>query len=224
MTASSPGQGSPNVTPIETYYGGYRFRSRLEARWAAFFDRIGWQYTYEPFDGAGYIPDFLIHGEHPLLDEVKPVVTAAEFEAATAKVVRGIAGVWQHDVLIVGADPLPNIDAQYEKDAWLRPAGLLGQYGRTCGEEGAFGQHVGWGEDDTCECGKPNRDNVWDFGTGLWFTCTKCDTNAVHHALQSFAGRPCGHHDGDGYLGTVSVGAIRAAWADASNAVRWESR
>ena len=60
---------------IPTRYRGIEYRSRLEARWAAFFDGIGWQFTYEPFDGDGYIPDFLIHGDQPLLVEVKPAVT-----------------------------------------------------------------------------------------------------------------------------------------------------
>lgn len=59
---------------IATLYSGIEYRSRLEARWAAFFDEIGWRHTYEPFDGDGYIPDFLIHGTRPLLVEVKPAV------------------------------------------------------------------------------------------------------------------------------------------------------
>ena len=29
-----------SIKPIETKYNGYRFRSRLEARWAVFFDMI----------------------------------------------------------------------------------------------------------------------------------------------------------------------------------------
>jgi hypothetical protein len=33
---------------IKTKYGGYTFRSRLEARWAAFFDAFGLKWTYEP--------------------------------------------------------------------------------------------------------------------------------------------------------------------------------
>ena len=32
---------SNKVKPIETQYHGYRFRSRLEARWAVFFDVMG---------------------------------------------------------------------------------------------------------------------------------------------------------------------------------------
>jgi hypothetical protein len=36
------------VKPIETEYAGYRFRSRLEARWAVFFDTASIEYRYEP--------------------------------------------------------------------------------------------------------------------------------------------------------------------------------
>jgi len=48
---------------IETEYKGYKFRSRLEARWAVFFDAIGIKWEYEPEgyqfeDGTMYLPDF----------------------------------------------------------------------------------------------------------------------------------------------------------------------
>lgn len=51
---------------IETVYKGYRFRSRLEARWAVFFDACGVKWEYEPEgyalgDGLCYLPDFLLH-------------------------------------------------------------------------------------------------------------------------------------------------------------------
>jgi hypothetical protein len=35
------------IKAIETRYKGYRFRSRLEARWAVFFDHVGWNWKYE---------------------------------------------------------------------------------------------------------------------------------------------------------------------------------
>jgi hypothetical protein len=48
-------------------------RSRLEARWAAFFDLVGWKWEYEPFDLEGWIPDFKVSGpKGSLLVEVKP--------------------------------------------------------------------------------------------------------------------------------------------------------
>ena len=33
---------------IETEYDGYRFRSRLEARWAIVWNELGIDYLYEP--------------------------------------------------------------------------------------------------------------------------------------------------------------------------------
>lgn len=40
------GNGGP-IKAIETEYRGCRFRSRLEARWAVFFDALGWDWQYE---------------------------------------------------------------------------------------------------------------------------------------------------------------------------------
>ena len=53
------------IKAIETEYNGYRFRSRLEARWAVFFDTLGIRYEYEPegyvlSDGGKYLPDFYL--------------------------------------------------------------------------------------------------------------------------------------------------------------------
>lgn len=58
MTPDSP------LKAIETRYNGYRFRSRLEARWAVLFDALGVEYRYEDegfdLDGIRYLPDFFI--------------------------------------------------------------------------------------------------------------------------------------------------------------------
>lgn len=48
---------------IETHYKGFRFRSRLEARYAVFFDELGIRYEYEVEGftlpgGLRYLPDF----------------------------------------------------------------------------------------------------------------------------------------------------------------------
>ncbi len=51
------------MKPIQTSYKGCKFRSRLEARWAVFFDSLGiiWEYEKEGFvlsTGDTYLPDF----------------------------------------------------------------------------------------------------------------------------------------------------------------------
>lgn len=63
------------IKPIETIYNGYRFRSRLEARWAVFFDAAGIKYEYEPegfvgYLGVKYLPDFFLP-EFDIYAEVK---------------------------------------------------------------------------------------------------------------------------------------------------------
>jgi len=55
---------SNDIKAIETEYDGHRFRSRLEARWAVFFNAVGLTYEYEiegfEMDGTRYLPDFYI--------------------------------------------------------------------------------------------------------------------------------------------------------------------
>ena len=63
-----------DIKPIETVYNGYRFRSRLEARWAVFFDACGLKYHYEPegFNiGEYYLPDFYLD-DLEIYVEIKP--------------------------------------------------------------------------------------------------------------------------------------------------------
>ncbi|THK38126.1 hypothetical protein EHS39_11620 [Ensifer sp. MPMI2T] len=63
-----------NIKAIPTVYNHVQFRSRLEARWAAFFDLCGWQWDYEPFDLDGWAPDFkIVSGSVAALAEVKPL-------------------------------------------------------------------------------------------------------------------------------------------------------
>lgn len=63
------------IKPIQTYYNGYHFRSRLEARWAVFFNTAGIKYQYEPegFDlkGTRYLPDFFLP-DFDVYVEIKP--------------------------------------------------------------------------------------------------------------------------------------------------------
>ncbi|MFB7440204.1 hypothetical protein ACFC01_17905 [Streptomyces mirabilis] len=71
------------IKAIETRYAGCRFRSRLEARWAVFFDQLGITWEYEPQgyivgpERVPYLPDFWlpelglwveVKGSHEQLD------------------------------------------------------------------------------------------------------------------------------------------------------------
>ena len=70
---------------IETRYKGYRMRSRLEARWAVFFDALGiaWDYEKEGFEiekVGRYLPDFWLPNLR-LWVEVKPDRTPFDSDA-----------------------------------------------------------------------------------------------------------------------------------------------
>lgn len=68
------------MRPIQTLYRGYLFRSRLEARWAVFFDSLKIKWVYEPegfhlASGEMYLPDFFLpefNGKKGVYVEVKP--------------------------------------------------------------------------------------------------------------------------------------------------------
>jgi hypothetical protein len=70
------------IQAIQTEYNGYLFRSRLEARWAVFFDTLGLPYNYEHegFDLKGfgyYLPDFWLP-DLECFAEVKPTIFTKE--------------------------------------------------------------------------------------------------------------------------------------------------
>lgn len=87
------------IKAIETRYKGHRFRSRLEARWAVFFDHAGVEWLYEPqgyvlSDGKPYLPDFWlpscdawveVKGHDGALDVPRMLLAAAELPSITSK-------------------------------------------------------------------------------------------------------------------------------------------
>lgn len=101
---------------IETSYGGYSYRSRLEARWGVFLDRLGVRFDYEsegfdltdvpqnfmPLVGAEnrYLPDFWLPIQRSWM-EVKPIMpTSVERERAVR-----LAVASKSDVVIVSGTP-----------------------------------------------------------------------------------------------------------------------
>ncbi|WP_341918923.1 hypothetical protein [Hydrocarboniphaga effusa] len=98
---------------IQTKYAGHLFRSRLEARWAVFFDTLGivWDYELDGFElsnGIRYLPDFFL----PDLDcyfEVKgPKPSAEEYaksvmlSADSKKLVAMAVGTMRVEELALG--------------------------------------------------------------------------------------------------------------------------
>lgn len=196
------------ATAIQTEYRGALFRSRLEARWAAFFDLIGWQWTYEPFDGDMYIPDFLIHGRRELLVEVKPDMSGEGLERHAERVTQSLAGHWSKDILILGGSPVC-IDASSHADATSAGPGVLLEY---------FNNQFDMPE--------------WVPSAALWAACAGCGRLAVFHPIMSFQCRPCSCYDGDRFITYVAerrpshsdhdlLRQIENLWNAAHRVTRW---
>ena len=98
--------------PVITEYGGATFRSQLEARWAAHFDRRGIIWEYEPARLDGWTPDFrLVLNDGEAYAEVKPVT---EFPMDVAQKV--LNSGWRGDILILGRGP--RHAWRYRDDGW----------------------------------------------------------------------------------------------------------
>ena len=69
-----------NIPAKTTVYKGRIYRSRLEAKWQAMFDLLGWAAEYEPSQINGYNPDFIIpcssdaYDCNAIIVEVKPLI------------------------------------------------------------------------------------------------------------------------------------------------------
>lgn len=102
------------ATPIPTVFQGVYFRSRLEARWAYFFEKIGCGWEYEPggvvlhFDGRDipYAPDFKLKArDWACYAEVKPFGLPDIDRAALVWKLARFAEAKEHTILLLEGRP-----------------------------------------------------------------------------------------------------------------------
>lgn len=111
-----------DMNPIQTRYKGFWFRSRLEARWAVFFDSLdlSWSYEVQGFrlsNSLNYLPDFFIMdvetswgNHHSGWVEVKGVMKKKDEEKC-----RELAIQSEMPVVMVQGDPLDYYAEIYRK-------------------------------------------------------------------------------------------------------------
>jgi len=83
--------------PKPTWYNNYYFRSKLEAKWAVFFDlmKIKWNYEPEQFtckDGSQYTPDFFL--PDAILREGLEIIEPGDFDGVGATYKKRGPGVY----------------------------------------------------------------------------------------------------------------------------------
>ncbi len=97
---------SVGLKNVDTIFDGYKFRSRLEARWAVFFKTLGIKYEYEKegfeLPCGWYLPDFWLPNEKTWV-EIKPVGTSDESLEAF-----WLAEHTSQNVLLVTGNPWPD--------------------------------------------------------------------------------------------------------------------
>ena len=123
-------------------------------------------------------------------------MSSKDFAAPVEKAESGLREHWNGDILVVGADPLPLLPNAFGHVH--PPAGWMGEVGADSG--------------------------VWTWGVGNWFSCGNCRSTSVFHEVMTWAGRPCGHYDGDNLLSPANRGFITDVWANACNDVKWRGR
>lgn len=150
------------IAGIPTEYRNVMFRSRLEARWARFFDAVRWPWIYEPIDLNNYVPDFILQFEAPLLLEVKPALDPNFMRPAEDKIDRS---GWHAEAVVVGAD------------IWElhRAAPLLGRIGELSEVPG----ERTWGEARMFYCLDCKSVSIYS-DDGSW-RCRKCLADRGRH-------------------------------------------
>lgn len=103
---------------IETVYNGYRFRSRLEARWAVFFDALGIKYEYEAQgydlgEAGWYLPDFWLP-DYKVWIEVKPHIRGVDYDCNVK--CEQLANSSGCKVILIEGNP-----KQREYECWMYP-------------------------------------------------------------------------------------------------------
>lgn len=113
------------IKAIETTYNGYRFRSRLEARWAVWLDQMGIEYRYEhqgfTLDGENYLPDFWLPFAEPRpLPDAKPPfagyyleIKPEPLDERECRLLRRLSDRSGHSAYAFAGDPWPGSFAVY---------------------------------------------------------------------------------------------------------------
>lgn len=99
------------MQPIPTIYKGYAMRSRLEARWAHFFDSLGisWEYEVEGFDlgeYGWYLPDFYLP-QWKCWIEIKPATNSQDDLKLWRRKCGAVARGNKEDALLISGTPWP---------------------------------------------------------------------------------------------------------------------
>lgn len=156
------------MKPIETHYAGCRFRSRLEARYAVFFQYLGIRWEYEPqgfkVNGRAYLPDFLLPDTRTWI-EVKGSEDALDYDLMEAFALALPRG---ERVVLLGPIPDPG-----EPGGWDWGWQSLHSAYVDEDERVVFGEWVGFGAGEPTVLRDTSASTPFDGGREGWLTPTQ---------------------------------------------------
>lgn len=201
--------GHYRIKPVPTRYKGVLFDTRTEARWAAFLDRLGVDWSYHPFDLDGWFPDFLLtfpavqysNGDgktafttkREFLAEVKPIT---EFDPTTAG---KMSAAHRGAMILLGSEPATDEYGDNLRIGWWVDDRL---------DEEDFGS---WWQDATEAPG----DEI------ILGKCSNCDQVSPCSAVQSYHCRRCGSNPG---YPVEEPDGWKALWAEALNDTKYRPK
>lgn len=192
------------LSGIPTKYRGVVFRSRLEAKWAAFFDLLDIPWNYEPYDLPGWIPDFSI-GCEGLLVEVKPFTNTHQWNEEVQTIHRAVRNENWYD--------------EFDQSGHTEFL-LLGESPRFYVEDSTWGQGfvIGWLYDGEFRelvngwCGKCDHGDTTIISVqGRWFNRLNRRRDKLSKGKMDL---PLGPR----------IEVIRELWGDAQKVTQWKKR
>lgn len=200
---------------IPTKYAGIQFRSRAEARWAAFFDRLDWRWAYEPVDLDGYIPDFVLEGR--CYTEVKGGVLNHEQVCAMSKTLHPAVELFLPAHPNIGGEELQIGSGRNPLEPWREPTHRgtwAGAYVDFCIHEKRIVAVKGWVPHEECLfCGR-------ETSTGVYRSEKKQEPLETSFGAESLKWQVYRNKRAAEYAWLAKT--VSAAWTDACNATQWK--
>ena len=207
------------IAAIETEHNGVLFRSRLEARWAVFFDALGIKYCYEregySLPSGNYLPDFYLpnqgrfkHGQNGLFVEVK-----GSIEPKHRTLLQELSMHTRTSCTLVKDIPYPQPEilrgaTDYRRCEYQNGQFAIDEEWEIIGCCKSHGEHCA-GYDDKFACDCP-----WhEFGDHpyAWCQCPFCDI--IGFEFDGRSGRigcKCKQHNGDKTYNAASADLLKA--------------
>lgn len=205
------------IKAIPTTYAGVNFRSRLEARWAAFFDLCGWEWDYEPFDLEGWAPDFMLKGKTKALVEVKPIDFSNKEKSAFRQAKARAEKAFKTATTVSPPEKSLEDMTDDEMKAYLDKPRLSPEYEILVVGNGPFVSDD-WARWTLGVMALEKWGGGEDIADLFWGETQYLDYAARYG---NYAYRIGGQWDGDGHLRTVEDVTPLELWREAGNIVQW---